>query len=131
LINLVQNAQQAMVVPDDIDGCAGKITIGTAVRDGELELRIADNGIGISVENRGKLFKPLFSTKTYGVGLGLPLVRRIVEQHNGRISVASEWQKGTTVTIWLPLALPMPGVENRSGAAAQPRSGAAESDATV
>jgi signal transduction histidine kinase len=60
--------------------------------------------MGVRPENRGKLFKPLFSTKAYGVGLGLPLVKRIVEQHNGRIEIASQWGRGTTVTIRLPLA---------------------------
>ena len=72
--------------------------------DGRLELRITDNGMGIRPENADKLFKPLFSTKSYGVGLGLPLVKRIMEQHNGRINIESEWMKGTTITIWLPLA---------------------------
>jgi signal transduction histidine kinase len=103
-INLLQNAQQAIVLRHDADDHRGEITIATAVNDGQLELRIADNGMGVRPENRGKLFKPLFSTKAYGVGLGLPLVKRIVEQHNGRIEIASQWGRGTTVTIRLPLA---------------------------
>jgi signal transduction histidine kinase/purine-cytosine permease-like protein len=111
-INLLQNAQHAIVAPNNVNVHPGEITIGTSISDGEFVLRITDNGIGIPPENRGKIFMPLFSTKAYGVGLGLPLVRRIIEQHNGRIDVASECEKGTTVTIWLPLALPMTDIEH-------------------
>jgi signal transduction histidine kinase/purine-cytosine permease-like protein len=111
-VNLLQNAQQAIIRPEDENQRAGEITIGTSVVDGQLELRIADNGVGIPDENRDKLFKPLFSTKAYGVGLGLPLVRRVVEQHHGRINVASQWKRGTTVTIQLPLALPVTAIEH-------------------
>src|SRR5262249_17721807 len=115
-INLLQNAQEASGRGQEIAGYCGEITIATAVNDGQLELRIADNGMGIRPENRGKIFKPLFSTKAYGVGLGLPLVKRIVEQHNGRINVASQWKTGTTVTIWLPLAPPMRHIQHKPGA---------------
>ena len=131
LINLVQNAEQAIVLPDDVNGCAGKITIGTSLSDGHLELRVTDNGIGIPAENRDKLFKPLFSTKTYGVGLGLPFVRRIVEQHHGRINVASEWKKGTTITIWLPLAPPMTDIEHKPSVEAPPPSRTMGPDAAM
>ena len=102
-INLVQNAQQAVVIARDVNPPCGEIMIATLVGDGQAVLKITDNGIGIPRENRDKIFTPLFSTKTYGVGLGLPLVKRIVEQHKGKIDVESEWKKGTTVTIWLPL----------------------------
>lgn len=111
-VNLLQNAQQAIIRPEDVNHPPGEITIGTSVIDGQLEMRITDNGIGIPAENRDKLFKPLFSTKAYGVGLGLPLVRRIVEQHHGRIDVASQWKTGTTITIWLPLAPAATGIEH-------------------
>jgi signal transduction histidine kinase len=102
-INLVQNAQQAIVVARDFNTSLGQIAIATLISDGQAVVRITDNGIGIPRENRDKIFTPLFSTKAYGVGLGLPLVKRIIEQHNGRIDVESEWKMGTTVTIWLPL----------------------------
>jgi signal transduction histidine kinase len=113
-VNLLQNAQQAIIRPEDDIQRVGEITISTTVIDGQLELRITDDGIGIPDENRDKLFKPLFSTKAYGVGLGLPLVRRVVEQHHGRINVASQWKKGTTVIIQLPLALPVTAIEHKS-----------------
>jgi signal transduction histidine kinase/purine-cytosine permease-like protein len=130
-VNLLQNAQQAIIRPEDANDRAGEITIGTSVTDGQLELRITDNGIGIPAENRDKLFKPLFSTKAYGVGLGLPLVRRIVEQHHGRINVASQWKRGTTVTIWLPLAPPVTGIEHEPSVQAPPPSGITELDAAM
>jgi signal transduction histidine kinase/purine-cytosine permease-like protein len=125
-INVVQNAQQAIVMPQEVNLCPGEITIGTSTSDGQLVLQITDNGIGIPPEQHQKIFTPLFSTKTYGVGLGLPLVKRIVEQHNGRIEVASEWKKGTTVTIWLPLPSSMKDIEHGPSVQTQRPSGATE-----
>jgi signal transduction histidine kinase/purine-cytosine permease-like protein len=113
-VNLLQNAQQAIIRPEDENHPAGEISISTSIIDGQLELRITDNGVGVQAENRDKLFKPLFSTKAYGVGLGLPLVRRIVEQHHGQVNIASEWKKGTTVTIRFPLAPPMTATEYKA-----------------
>jgi signal transduction histidine kinase/purine-cytosine permease-like protein len=129
LINVLQNAQQAIVRPENGEGVTGEITVGTSETGGEVELRITDNGGGIAAENRDKLFKPLFSTKAYGVGLGLPLVRRIVEQHRGRIDVASQWRKGTTVTIRLPLASPTAAVEHDAPARAPASASIAATDA--
>jgi len=111
-INLVHNAQQAIILPHDVNLPPGEIAIGTSISDGQLVLWITDNGIGIPPEHHQKIFTPLFSTKTYGVGLGLPLVKRIVEQHNGRINLSSEWKKGTTVTICLPLSSSMTDIED-------------------
>jgi signal transduction histidine kinase len=113
-VNLLQNAQQAIIRPEDENQRTGEITIGTSVIDGQLELRITDNGVGIPDGNRDKLFKPLFSTKAYGVGLGLPLVRRVVEQHHGRINITSQWKKGTAVIIQLPLAPPVTAIEHKA-----------------
>jgi signal transduction histidine kinase len=64
-------------------------------------LVIADNGPGIAAENLAKVFEPLFSTKSFGTGLGLPMVKQIVEQHGGTITIASEVGKGTSVTVRL------------------------------
>jgi signal transduction histidine kinase len=50
-----------------------------------------------------KIFEPLYSTKSFGVGLGLPTVRQIMEQHGGGIEIASEAGRGTDVSLWLPL----------------------------
>ena len=53
-----------------------------------------------------KIFEPLFSTKAFGVGLGLPLVHQIMARHGGGIDVRSEVGVGTTMVLWLPLAEP-------------------------
>ena len=49
-----------------------------------------------------KIYEPLFSTKSFGVGLGMPTVKQIMEQHGGGIEIESEEGRGTTVTLWLP-----------------------------
>ena len=88
-------------------GEEGEVKV-TTQREGEwLELRISDDGCGILPSDSENIFKPLFSTKAFGVGLGLPLAKRIVEGHKGEISVESEWGVGTTISIRLPL-IPTP-----------------------
>ena len=64
---------------------------------------MVDNGCGMSAEVRGSVFVPLFSTKAFGVGLGMPLVKRIVERHGGSIRVDSEIGRGTTMVMHVPL----------------------------
>ncbi|MEM3586966.1 MAG: PAS domain S-box protein, partial [Candidatus Jordarchaeaceae archaeon] len=95
-INIVQNAIDAM--PE-----GGELTIRSWVEGGELKISFTDTGVGISVENMGKIFRPLFTTKSKGIGLGLPICKRIVEAHNGSISVESVEGRGSTFTITLPL----------------------------
>ncbi len=105
LINIIMNAIQAM--PD-----GGNLTIATSVarsiRIGEslkdtIRIDISDTGVGITKENMSKLFTPFFTTKEKGkgVGLGLPVVHGIIEQHNGKIKVNSEPNVGTTFSIYL------------------------------
>ena len=74
--------------------------------DGNLAIHVADNGPGIPEDIRERIFDPLFSTKSFGVGLGLPLVRQIVEQHGGEITVDTALGEGTTTTLSLPLTSP-------------------------
>jgi signal transduction histidine kinase len=104
IANVLQNAHQAIVLRDDSSTARGDIRVTTRTVGGRFELSVADNGTGIRADARDKIFTPLFSTKAFGVGLGMPLMKRIVEQHHGGIDVKSEWGRGTTVTIWLPLA---------------------------
>ncbi len=94
-LNLVLNAIQAM--PQ-----GGTLVVATALRDGALEVRVADSGAGIAPEHRRKLFSPFFTTKRDGTGLGLAITYRIIENHRGTIDVESEPGKGTTFTVRIP-----------------------------
>jgi PAS domain S-box-containing protein len=94
--NIIINAVQAM-----LEG--GKLTIQT-VKDGDsVNIAFKDTGIGIPKENLGKIFEPLFSTKTTGIGLGLPICKQILGNHDGNITVQSEVSKGSTFIVKLPL----------------------------
>jgi signal transduction histidine kinase len=94
LLNLLVNAQQ--VLPS-----GGEIRVRT-VDDGPfVKLSVSDNGPGIPSEHREKIFNLYFSTKPGGTGLGLPMVKKIVEEHRGVIEVDTELKKGTTFTLCL------------------------------
>lgn len=82
----------------------GELTVSTIVDDTDLVLAVADNGCGMSDDVRGRMFEPLFSTKAFGVGLGMPLVKRIVDEHGGTVSVRSMLNQGTIVEMRLPVA---------------------------
>ena len=73
-------------------------------RSGFVETEIADTGAGIPEENMESIFNPFFTTKPDGVGLGLAIVSKIVDDHGGRISVSSQIGRGATFRISLPLA---------------------------
>ncbi len=97
-INLATNAIQAM--PQ-----GGQLRI-SASRTGETVLiSFRDTGVGISEENLGKMFQPLFTTKAKGQGLGLAVCKRLVEAHGGKITVESELGGGATFTIEMPSRL--------------------------
>lgn len=102
VINLVDNAAQALGEMPPGDGPL-RIAVTSTVVDGALELSIADTGPGIPPENMAHIFEPLFSTKSFGAGLGLSTVKQIVVQHGGTIAIGSEFGAGTRVTILLPL----------------------------
>ncbi|HZT87640.1 MAG TPA: ATP-binding protein [Stellaceae bacterium] len=102
VINLVDNAVQAML--DQQANCPEKrITVRTEEGAGMLALTVEDTGPGISPENLGRIFEPLFSTKSFGTGLGLATVKQIVTQHEGDIRIDSEVGRGTRVIVELPL----------------------------
>ncbi len=99
LLNLLLNAIQAMDKP-------GSIHVSLR-RDGDKALiTVADEGKGIAPENLANIFRPFFTTKGHGTGLGLSLARRIVEAHGGTIRVRSEVGKGTQFEVRLPIERP-------------------------
>jgi signal transduction histidine kinase len=104
VINVVENACQAMTAGDDRDHArTGRLAISTRISETRAELRVADTGPGMDEETRQKIFEPLYSTKAFGVGLGLTVVRQIMEQHGGGVEIANIPGKGTEVVLWLPL----------------------------
>jgi signal transduction histidine kinase len=94
--NLIQNAIHAVEGKEN-----GVITISVQKENGSVFIAVSDNGCGISLEEQEKLFVPYFTTKTSGSGIGLSMVKQIVENHDGEISFASELNKGTSFRIKL------------------------------
>ncbi|MDH5392931.1 MAG: PAS domain-containing protein [Gammaproteobacteria bacterium] len=104
VINVFDNACQAMMNESDgnrvIQG--SKLKIRTEKINNRVNMIFSDNGSGMNDEIKKKIFEPLFSTKGFGVGLGMPTVKRIMDQHHGGIEIESEEGHGTLVTLWLP-----------------------------
>ena len=98
--NLIKNATQA--IPQDYQG---KITIDLKMESSAVLVTITDNGVGIEKSKLGKIFVPYFTTKSNGTGLGLAMVKQIVENHHGSIDFDTIEGKGTTFFIKLPLTL--------------------------
>jgi PAS domain S-box-containing protein len=97
VINLIENAAQAMG-----ERGGGSVTLHTRVSGSIVAIAVEDTGPGIPADVLPKVFEPLFSTKSFGTGLGLPTVKQIVEQHGGSVDIASEPGKGTRVVVRLP-----------------------------
>ena len=100
-VNLISNAVQAVEQQED-----GQVVISVdEAEKGEFSVSIEDNGPGVSPENRSKLFKPNFTTKSSGTGLGLAITRSIVEQSSGRIFYRTSEMGGAAFVIVLPSLL--------------------------
>ncbi len=97
VVNIALNACQAMIK-------GGTLAVSTAVLPDRkwVQLTLADTGPGIPADNLPKIFDPFFTTKEKGTGLGLSVVYGIIERHGGKLDLASEVGRGTTVTIRLP-----------------------------
>ena len=102
IANVVQNACQAMVERED-PARPAVLGLSTRIADGELVIRVTDTGPGIEADAMDKIFEPLFSTRSFGFGLGLPLVKRVAERHGGSVEVESAAGGGTTVSIRIPV----------------------------
>jgi len=96
LLNLLLNAVQA------IDG-SGSVVVKIHPGTEFAVISVTDSGRGIAPEHLAHIFRPFYTTKGNGTGLGLSLTRRIVEQHHGRIEVTSEIGKGTEFKVYLPM----------------------------
>ncbi len=105
-INIFENACHAATDPHNANGAARRplISVQTSLRKSRVQIEISDNGAGIPPEIREKIFEPLFSTKNFGVGLGLPTVRQIMKQHGGGIEIGETRGGGAKFALWLPLA---------------------------
>ena len=93
--NVIKNSLEAMKRH-------GTLRIHTDLDDTHVLIRFVDTGGGMSAENLSRVFEPYFTTKPAGTGLGLLIVRRIVREHGGELSIESEKGKGLTLTIRLP-----------------------------
>jgi two-component system, NtrC family, sensor histidine kinase AtoS len=96
LVNIFKNAFDAM-----LEG--GTLTITSATVGDNVEIKVQDTGVGMSEETLGRLWTPLFTTKAKGMGFGLPICKRIVEAHGGKLITESALGKGTSFTIVLPV----------------------------
>ncbi len=95
-LNIFLNAIQAM--PD-----GGDLGVKTQYSNKKIYVKISDTGMGISPSIINSVCEPFFTTKAQGAGLGLSVIKRILDEHNGEISVESEEGKGTTFTVELPI----------------------------
>jgi len=96
LYNLILNAAQA-------SSPGGAVTVKTRAAGGMAEISVIDRGSGIDANNLGAIFNPFFTTKPQGVGLGLAIVSKIVDEHGGKIAVESEPGKGSVFQVLLPM----------------------------
>jgi len=101
VINLIDNAAQALTEMESRDG-ERLIIVSTRAVGGGYEFSIEDTGPGIGEDVLPKVFEPLFSTKSFGTGLGLPAVKQIVDQHEGAVRISSDAGRGTRVVVQLP-----------------------------
>jgi signal transduction histidine kinase/HAMP domain-containing protein len=96
-LNLILNAIEAM--PN-----GGTLTVQTEATPEAVVARVIDSGVGIGSENLEKIFQPLFTTKTKGIGLGLAVSRRLIEANGGRLTATSRPGQGSTFTVTFPRA---------------------------
>ena len=96
IANLLLNAAQA-------SPSGGVVTVKTLMGDGEVEISVIDRGSGIDPKNLENIFNPFFTTKPEGIGFGLAIVSKMVEEHGGRITVASALGEGSVFRVFLPI----------------------------
>lgn len=121
IINLFNNACEAMSTMEGAASCQQRVlTVCVKPAVDNLKIEFRDTGVGIAEDVLPRLFEPLFSTKTFGVGLGLPVVVKILEQHGGRADIANNEDAGVTATLTLPLSAHQPANATIAGATGSP-----------
>jgi len=95
LVNIIKNAIDA--TPSD-----GRITVSVAQRDGATTVTVRDTGCGMDEQTRDRAFDLYFTTKERGLGIGLAITRRIIDDHHGEITLGANKPQGATVTVRLP-----------------------------
>jgi signal transduction histidine kinase len=110
VINLISNAAEAMVGtgddPSKFTVSNPVIRVATRVEADMAVLEVSDNGPGIPAEIVDKIREPLFTTKSFGTGLGIPAVEQIVVQHGGRLDISSQPGQGARFSLYLPFKIP-------------------------
>jgi signal transduction histidine kinase len=99
ITNLVKNAIQA--IPEE--QVEKSIIVAVKQFENNVNITVKDNGIGIETENVEYIFEPKFTTKTSGMGLGLGIIKNIIENYKGTITFETKYGKGTTFTVSLPI----------------------------
>ena len=94
--NLIVNALDAM--PEN-----GKIRIEVTQRAEQIRISVRDNGMGMKKEDLDRVFEHFHSTKSYGLGMGVPIIKKLAEKHHGTVDIKSQEGKGTTIVVSLPL----------------------------
>jgi nitrogen fixation/metabolism regulation signal transduction histidine kinase len=99
ILNVIGNAFHATAATER----PGMITMRTDLVNDEFVISVRDNGKGVSRENLSRIFEPFFSTRQDGLGLGLPMTKRVVEEHGGRVEFVTVEGEGSEVRLFLPL----------------------------
>lgn len=102
MVILLDNAVQAVAEAASGGAREQRVAVSTRVMDGRFAVEVEDTGPGIPADVLPRIFEPLFSTKSFGTGLGLPTAKQIVEQHGGELRIDSEVGRGTRATVFLP-----------------------------
>ena len=109
IINLLSNASEALVgkgdVPSNFVTSEPRIAVETRSAPRGIEITVSDNGPGIAPENMRKILEPLFTTKSFGTGLGLPAVEKILQEHGGGLEISLQPGGGASFTAWFPCGL--------------------------
>ena len=98
LLNVITNAFHAMASRSD----GGILKIRTEFADDQLTITVIDNGEGVSPDKLAQIFEPFFSSKEYGLGLGLPMTKKVIEEHGGKVVFLSTPGEGSEVRFILP-----------------------------